>query len=91
MTIQYIQDENISIKDINNIAIGIYNPENQLIVYTNNQLVFEDIRIQIKEKQLTGYYIKFNGEKIKIDRNGNLEKWPDGLFDKLTDLLLKLV
>ena len=54
-------------------------------------LIFEDIRLQISEKQMNGYYVIFHDEKITIDRNGTLEKWPNGLFDKHEDILSKLL
>lgn len=56
-----------------------------------NEYQFLDIRVQIKKAQQSGYYAVFDGEKIHIDRNGELENYPDGMFDQLTNLYLELI
>lgn len=53
-------------------------------------LSLNDIRLQIVEKKLEGYYIVFRGEKIHINKSGSLEKWPKGLFDTLDKQLMQL-
>ena len=58
---------------------------------TVNQYEFLDVLVQIKEKQLSGYYIVYNKEKIRIDRNGTLEYYPAGLFDLLSYYYSKLI
>jgi hypothetical protein len=46
--------------------------------------------VQIKKQQVSGYYGIFNGERINIDRNGELEKYPNGLLDTMTGYYLEL-
>lgn len=64
----------------------VYNPNNELIVETNNILTFNDIQLQIKRKNLCGYYvIDTDGTKLNIDKNGrvvggNVNLFP--IFDK---------
>ena len=86
-----IEENEIVVRDIKNEYCSIYKPNDELLVYTNNQLVYTDILAQIKEKQVSGYYVKFLGKKIPIDKNGMLKEYPDGLFDKYTKLLIKLL
>lgn len=54
-------------------------------------LSFYDVLSQIKEENVYGYSIEYNNEMINIDKEGTLEKYPDGLYDQLTDILLTIV
>jgi sporulation protein YlmC with PRC-barrel domain len=77
---------------INKIApptLQIYTPNGELLG-TVNEYEFLDIRVQIKKQQVSGYYGIFNGERINIDRNGELEKYPNGLLDTMTGYYLEL-
>lgn len=56
-----------------------------------NYYALTDVRLQIAKKRSYSYYIMFNDKKIRIDKCGNLESWPMGLFtliDKQLDELL---
>ena len=86
-----IEENEVVARDIKNEYCSIYKPNDELLVCTNNQLVYTDILAQIKEKQVYGYYVKFLGKKIPIDKNGTLKEYPDGLFDKYTELIAKLI
>lgn len=86
-----IEENEIVARDIKNEYCSIYKPNDELLVCTNNQLVYTDILAQIKAKQVYGYYVKFLGKKIPIDKNGTLKEYPDGLFDKYTELIAKLI
>lgn len=79
------------IKDIHEEFVDIYSPDNELIATTNNPLSFHDFLAQIKEKQLKGYYLMFKDNKIPVGINGSLKEYPDGLFDKNTEILFRLV
>jgi hypothetical protein len=74
-----------------NIPVKIYDANDELIVETDDDLVFNWVRAEIKEKQLSGCYIIFQGEKIRVDRNGTPECYPDGFFEYLTDQLCRLL
>lgn len=73
--------------DIQNPTVKIFNPNGTLLCETNNELVFNDIRIQIKDQKLSGYYIEINDEKSKIENDGMLTDWPRDLFTILTTQL----
>lgn len=62
-----------------------------LIGYLENDLEFLKARVDILNEGVYGYYLIFNGEKINIDKNGNLSSYPSGLFYKYLDLLTQLV
>ena len=70
-------------------TLQIYTPNGELLG-TVNEYEFLDIRVQIKKHQVSGYYGIFNGERINIDRNGELEKYPNGLLDTMTRYYLEL-
>jgi len=77
----------IILRDIQNPPVKIFNPDGALLCETNNDLIFNDIRIQIKDQQLSGYYLEFQGKKCGINRHGELDYWPQGLFDISTNQL----
>lgn len=79
------------LKVIKDNYVTVYSPDNNEIGVTNNQLSFYDFLVQIREKKLKGYYAVYEGEKIKIDHNGTLENYPDGLFDKYSSIMFRLV
>ena len=91
INVKEIEENEVVARDIKNDYCSIYKPNDELLVCTNNQLVYTDILAQIKEKQVDGYYVKFLGKKIPIDKNGTLKEYPDGLFDKYTELIAKLI
>lgn len=71
--------------------VDIFYPDGTLIVHTNNRLVYDWVRLQIKEKQLIGCYLMFQGQRISLDRNGTEGDYPEGLMDEGTKVLLQLV
>lgn len=81
----------VIIREIKNKSCQLYDPNDNLIGEFDSDLIFNDIRIQIKEQQLKGYYLIFEDKKIKIDSNGNLASYPNGLFDTYIDQLCKLI
>jgi hypothetical protein len=40
-----------------------------------------DLRCQIAEQKLNGYYLIFNDQKISIENNGKIINWVNGLYD----------
>lgn len=49
-----------------------------------------DLRCQIAEGKVNGYYLMFNGLKIPIEPNGRIINWGKGLYDTNEILLSKL-
>lgn len=71
--------------------VKLYNNEGTLVATLQNKIEFLQARVQIKEKELRGYYIEFDNQEIRIDVNGSLENYPDGLYDEDLNLLMKLI
>ena len=71
--------------------VDFYRPDGTLLTHTNDYLTYAWIRAQIKEKQLRGYYIMFNGEKVTLDRNGTESHFPNGMMEKWVDEMMKLI
>jgi hypothetical protein len=80
----------IQINKITPPTLDVYEPSGNLLG-TVNEYEFLDIRGQIRKAQTFGYYLIFKGKKIRIDKNGELEEYPHGLLDTMTDLYLKLL
>lgn len=81
----------ITINTFTENTVNLYDPNNKLLGNIDNLLTFSDVRAQIKEQGLSGYYIIYKNQTIGIDRNGELEDWPIGLFDTYTDILFRLI
>lgn len=70
--------------------VKFYDNEDNYLGETNNEIIFNDFRCQIKSAQATGYYMVYEGKKIRIDRNGTPEEWVDP-FDLNVGYLLQLI
>lgn len=90
-TIVIFKKQDVKVNDIKEPVVPLYNVEDKLIGWIKSSVSFLDVRAQIKAKGVGGYYIIYNKVKIFIDRNGELDRYPGGLYDEATDLLLKLL
>ncbi len=77
----------------------LYNSDDQFVGIIENQYALLDIRNQIKEQKLNGYYMIYwidnkvesdNYEIIEIDSDGMYSKHPEHFFDTSVKLLNKL-
>lgn len=73
-----------------NYEVEMYSPDGEFLGSTKDDLVFIDWRARIKEKGVSGYYIKINGETIPLDKKGTPKEWLNGMFDALTFALMTL-
>ena len=80
----------IEIKKIEPPKVDLYAPDGTHLGLLN-QYEFVHARVQINKAKATGYYAMFNGQKIRIDKNGILNQMPIGMFDQLTDMYLELI
>lgn len=70
----------------------IFYADGTLIVETADELMFNYVRAEIKEHQIKGCYIEYKGQKIRIDREGNIEDYPDDeFFEANTSQLFRLI
>ena len=74
-----------------NYEVEMYSPDGEFLGSTKDDIVFTDWRARIKEKGVSGYYIKINGETIPIDKKGTPKEWLNGMFDALTFALMTLI
>ncbi len=87
----------ISIKDnLKDPSVDIWTIVNgkadEYIGHTDNAQQFHNIRLQIKEeKGLHQYGVYYKGQMIPIDKNGELKEWPNGLYDQVFEILMKLM
>lgn len=80
ITVKKIEPQLVEHFDNNKNSLGFLNYEEHL-----------DLRVQIKEQEVKGYFLKFKNECIRIDHKGTLEKYPDGMYETVTDYLMRLI
>ena len=69
----------------------VYKPNRVLLINIDDMVTFTVIRVQIKQKQLDGYYIMFDNKRYNIKPSGKLDYWPNGLFDIYINKLINLI
>lgn len=74
-----------------NDKVSIYYPDGNIITITDNDLEFLYVRAEIKRLNLYGCYISYKDQIIKINPNGDLSDYPEGLFDTWGKLNIKLL
>lgn len=74
-----------------NEYVNIYDNEDNLICHTNDDLQFNWVRAEIKEKKLKGCYLIFRDQKIEISEYGDPYDYPHGLFEFNADQLFRLL
>ena len=74
-----------------NYEVEMYSPDGEFLGSTKDDIVFTDWRERKKEKGVSGYYIKINGETIPLDKKGTPKEWLNGMFDALTFALMTLI
>ena len=74
-----------------NYEVEMYSPDGEFLGSTKDDIVFTDWRARIKEKGISGYYIKINGETIHLDPHGTPKDWLNIIFDALTFPLMTLI
>lgn len=78
--------EKIKINYIPDQSCDLYAPDETFIGVIQNEYSFNDIRIQIQQQQLSGYYVVWKELKIEIFGNGRYQ-CSEGLYDtSLTQL-----
>lgn len=80
----------IKLKVIESPLVSVYDPEGSFMG-TANEYELLDLRVQIREANVSGYFLLFNGKKIRIDRKGELEDYPKGLLDTMSNFYFKLL
>ena len=55
-----------------------------------NEYENTDLRCQIAEHYIDGYYLMFEGKRYDIMPSGKINNWPHGLYDVTQDLIAKM-
>lgn len=71
-------------------TVEAFDPDGNSLGFINEYELL-DLRVQILKEKAWGYYLMFNGIKIRIDRKGTLESYPKGFFNLYGDYLSILV
>ena len=74
-----------------NYEVEMYSPDGEFLGSTKDDIVLTDWRARIKEKGISGYYIKINGETIPLDKDATPKEWPEGMFDAYTFAAMELL
>lgn len=67
--------------DIQEESCFLYGPNDEFIGEIENELAFLDVRCQIRKGAFKGYYILFKNQRHAINESGNVEDFPDTLFN----------
>ena len=81
ITVTKVSEDEVTPKMFENEYCQIYKPNGELLIETNNDLIFNDILIQIRGKLLEGYYVMFKGHRLDITPKGHIKNRPIGFFD----------
>jgi hypothetical protein len=68
----------------------VFNPDGSLLGYANLNELY-DIRCQIAENRLTGYYVQYNGNKTEINKCGMIQISSIDMPSTLTNLCGRLL
>ena len=67
---------------IKEISCKLYNNDDIFIGRIKNHLALIDVKTQIKQQRLIGYYVTFEGNSYRINSDGVfIDNLPDGFFD----------
>lgn len=81
----------VKINTIVENSASLYNHEFEYVGEICNIMQLNDVLLQIKHHEISGYYIKFQKETIMITPNGRLTRKPEGLFPKFTQQMEEIM
>lgn len=61
--------------------------EGKKIGTVTSAVQFDDFRAQVCRAEVEGYSVRWKNQEMYIDKDGRLDHWPVGFFDKHTDIL----
>lgn len=90
---------NVKINQIEETTCQLFDPEDNLIGDITSVLQLNDVRIQIMQQKLKGYYFIWmhdpknpvNGRRLDINPDGRMPDWPNGFFDEWDNQLSTLI
>ena len=79
----------IEVKKIPIQTVAHYDPNDNFLGFLTEE-ESTDLRTQIAEEKVEGYYLIYNNIKYNIKNSGQLESWPEGLYDSIIESLSKI-
>lgn len=80
----------IRVRQYTPTQIKLFDPNNNFVGFINNQTEFLQVRVDIAEQQLEGYYCIFGSYKIDINSDGSLvNELPSGINWNTAGLLAR--
>ena len=80
----------IKLKKLELETVEVFDPNGKSLGFAN-YFEFTDLRIQIKEQKLNGYFIVYDNNEHLILNNGKVVDYPNGLFNLIDEQLDKLL
>jgi predicted ATPase len=80
----------ITINETKEATCILFAPSGDPVGLIQSYLSLMDVRNQIAKQSLSGYYIRFQGQRIDIASNGDLSAWPAGFYDGIQTKLNEL-
>jgi hypothetical protein len=79
----------IKLNKIEPQTVEVFDPQNNSLGFLN-EYEFLDLRAQIAEQRVEGYYYMFNEDQIFIDKDGR--SWqPNKLFNSIENSLVRIM
>lgn len=80
----------VTVNNIRTPQVELFNPDGESMGFVN-EYQLNDVRIQIINARAPGFHVVFNNERIDISGvNGDLAKWPKGMFSLMQEQFIKL-
>jgi hypothetical protein len=70
---------------------NLYDPQGNFVGVLDNYFSFLDVRVQIKNRQVDGFYIERNGCVALIQKDGQMNPYPHDLFPMMDRSLIFLI
>lgn len=68
----------------------LFAPDGKYIGEIKNEFQLYDVQIQIVKEKVKGYYIVWKEHKLTFDEKGQLDKWPEGYYDRMQNAFAEL-
>lgn len=81
---------NIKVNKIKPQTVEFFAPDGTSLGFLNEYEML-DLRCQIKEANVEGYYCLFEHYMITVHPSGDMDCWPNGFFDTLDNLMNKFL
>jgi hypothetical protein len=69
----------------------LYDPNGKFLGKLENELQLRDVCIQIAKAKVSGYYVMWNKNKIKITETGAFEDYPRNWCDRVASAVRELI